>query len=99
MNCIRRAFRCVPFGLLLAAQFAGPLAAQSVAVAEYKAMARKDVEAMTKRTQVMIDTVFSFGELGFQEVETSKFLTGILEQEGFRVEHGVAGIPTAWVAK
>jgi aminobenzoyl-glutamate utilization protein B len=46
----------------------------------------------------MVDTVFSFGELGFHEVETSKYLTGVLRKEGFRVEHGIAGIPTAWVA-
>jgi aminobenzoyl-glutamate utilization protein B len=46
----------------------------------------------------MVDSVFSFGELGFQEFETTKYLTGILEKEGFKIEHGVAGIPTAWVA-
>ena len=53
---------------------------------------------MRKRTQVMIDMVFSFGELGFQEFETSKYLTGILEEEGFKIERGIAGIPTAWMA-
>lgn len=57
------------------------------------------VESMSKQAQVMTDMVFSFGELGFQEVETSKYLTGILEKEGFAIERGVAGIPTAWVAK
>jgi aminobenzoyl-glutamate utilization protein B len=31
-----------------------------------------DVDAMKTRTQVMLDEVFSFGELGFQEFETSK---------------------------
>ena len=46
----------------------------------------------------MNDMIFSFAELGFQEVETSKYLTGILEKEGFTVERGVAGIPTAWMA-
>src|SRR5205823_2061804 len=30
--------------------------------------------------------------------ETSKYLSGILEKDGFQVEHGVAGIPTAWMA-
>ena len=49
--------------------------------------------------QVMTDTVFSFGELGFQEFETQKYLTGVLKDNGFSVETGVAGIPTAWVAK
>ena len=53
---------------------------------------------MKKQTQVMVDMVFSFGELGFQEFETSKYLTGILEKEGFKIERGIAGIPTAWMA-
>jgi aminobenzoyl-glutamate utilization protein B len=46
----------------------------------------------------MVDEIFSYGELGFQEFETSKYLTGILEKEGFKVARGVAGIPTAWTA-
>jgi aminobenzoyl-glutamate utilization protein B len=57
-----------------------------------------DIDGMNKRVQVMVDSVFSFGELGFQEFETSKYLTGILEGEGFHIERGVAGIPTAWIA-
>jgi aminobenzoyl-glutamate utilization protein B len=64
----------------------------------YKAQLVKDVDAMAKETQVMVDMVFSFGELGFQEFETSKYLTGILEKEGFKVERGISGIPTAWMA-
>src|SRR6202035_3991926 len=35
----------------------------------------------------------------FQEYETTKYLTGILEQNGFKIERGVAGIPTAWTAR
>jgi len=70
----------------------------SSAAQDYKAQVVRDVDAMAKQTQVMIDTVFSFGELGFQEFETSKYLTGILEKEGFKIERGIAGIPTAWVA-
>lgn len=50
--------------------------------------------------QQIIDLqVFSFGELGMQEFETSKYLTGLLEQNGFTVERGTAGMPTAWLAK
>jgi aminobenzoyl-glutamate utilization protein B len=64
-----------------------------------KRVAAADVESMRVMTQQMTDQVFSFGELGFQEVETSKYLTGVLEQHGFRVERGVAGIPTAWTAR
>jgi aminobenzoyl-glutamate utilization protein B len=65
---------------------------------DYKKQVMEDVEAMARQSQVMVDMVFSFGELGFQEVETSKYLTGILRKEGFKIEHGIAGIPTAWIA-
>jgi aminobenzoyl-glutamate utilization protein B len=57
------------------------------------------IDARAKMVQEIIDQVFSFGELGFQEFETSKYLTGILEKNGFKVERGVADIPTAWVAR
>src|SRR5262245_15420502 len=57
------------------------------------------IDAKAKLAQRMVDQVFSFGELGMQETETSKYLAGILEQNGFAVERGVAGIPTAWVAR
>src|SRR5580693_5386275 len=56
------------------------------------------IESMKKQAQVMVDSVFSFAELGFQEFETSKYLSGILEKEGFKVERNIAGIPTAFVA-
>src|SRR2546422_7437482 len=46
----------------------------------------------------MVDQIFSFSELGFQEYETSKYVTGILEKNGFKVDRGVVGMPTAWVA-
>src|SRR6201994_2823627 len=67
-------------------------------VASIKADLAGQIDAMKKQAQVMVDSVFSFGELGFQEFETSKYLTGILEKEGFKIERGVAGIPTAFVA-
>jgi len=56
------------------------------------------VDANAKLVQVMVDTLFSFGELGFQEFETSKYLTDLLEKNGFKVERGIAGLPTAWMA-
>jgi aminobenzoyl-glutamate utilization protein B len=65
---------------------------------QYKKDAVADIESMRDFSAEMNDMVFSFGELGFQEFETSKYLTGILEKNGFTVERGVAGIPTAWMA-
>lgn len=57
-----------------------------------------DIESMRVMTQQMVDQVFSYGELGFQETETSQYLTGVLEKNGFKIERGYAGIPTAWSA-
>src|SRR5687767_693730 len=59
-----------------------------------KARAVQMVDSMSGLTQQMVDMLFSFGELGFQEVETQKYLTGILEKNGFTVARGVSGIPT-----
>ena len=58
-----------------------------------------EIDKQAKMTQEMVDMVFSFGELGFQEFETSKYLTDILKKNGFTIEMGIAGIPTAWTAK
>src|SRR4029450_1973338 len=57
-----------------------------------------DVDARQKLTQVIVDTLFSYGELGFQELETSRYLVALLRKEGFTVEEGIAGVPTAWMA-
>ncbi|HVX39299.1 MAG TPA: peptidase dimerization domain-containing protein [Gemmatimonadaceae bacterium] len=68
-------------------------------IAKLKKDAARMIDSMSTFTQQMVDEVFSFGELGMQEVETSKYLTGILEQNGFTVTRGVAGVPTAFVAR
>ena len=39
-----------------------------------------------------------FAEPGYQEVKSSALLAAFLEENGFTVERGVAGIPTAFVA-
>ena len=63
-----------------------------------KAEAAEMVGEKQKLTQEIVDSLFSFSELGFQEFETQRYLTGILEENGFTVEHGVSGIPSAWWA-
>ena len=65
---------------------------------QYKRDVVLEVDGMKEDLQRMNDTVFSFAEPGFQEFETSKYLTGILERNGFKIERNLAGIPTAWMA-
>ncbi|MBT8396212.1 MAG: amidohydrolase [Gemmatimonadetes bacterium] len=52
---------------------------------------------LLKLSQEMVDMIYSFSELGFQEVWTSDYITGVLEREGFSVERGCAGMPTCYV--
>ena len=46
-----------------------------------KADAVRDVESMQVFTQQMVDSIFSFAELGFQETETHRYLVDVLEEE------------------
>lgn len=84
--------------LLLATALWAPMAAQAEAPPEMKAAAAAGVDARTKLAQEMVDSIYSFAEPGFQEHRTSAYITAILEQNGFKIERGVAGIPTAWTA-
>src|SRR4051812_17948854 len=63
-----------------------------------KTQAAADIDKMFVQAQQMNDMIFSFAELGFQEFETKKYLVGLLQKNGFQVEEGVAGIPTAFMA-
>ena len=76
-----------------------PLTKDQLRLAALKKDAAADIDGLATVTQQMIDSVFSFGELGFQEVESSRYLTGILEQHGFKITRGISGVPTAWVAE
>src|SRR2546430_14221966 len=82
--------------LLLATSMLTP--AWAGAPAEMKQAAAANIDANAKLVQVMVDTVFSYGEPGFQEFKTGDYLTSILAKNGFKITKGVAGIPTAWTA-
>ncbi|HZY78215.1 MAG TPA: M20 family metallopeptidase [Cyclobacteriaceae bacterium] len=42
--------------------------------------------------------IWEFAEVGYQEVKSSELLQETLTKSGFKIEKGVAGIPTAFVA-
>jgi len=44
------------------------------------------------------DAIWSYAELGLQEYKSSKLLAKTLEEAGFTIEMGVAGMPTCFVA-
>ncbi len=93
--------RIAALAMLMATTAVSAMAAPAYsagALKALKAQAVAGVESRAKLSQVMNDQIFSFGELGFQEIETSKYITGVLEENGFTVVRGVSGIPTAWTA-
>jgi aminobenzoyl-glutamate utilization protein B len=99
MGNIRRFPNVVSLGLLVfflpstvAAQ------RQDSRLGRLKAEVAREIDARADFTADLVDQLFSYGELGFQEVESSRFLVAMLRDSGFTVEEGVAGIPTAWVA-
>src|SRR5262245_59491533 len=65
---------------------------------QYKSDVALEVDGLGEMVQRMNDQVFSFAELGFQEFETTKYLTGILRQNGFTIQENLAGMPTGWLA-
>jgi aminobenzoyl-glutamate utilization protein B len=78
--------------------FAQPGGTDDARLAQLKAEAIATVDASQKLTQEIVDSLFSFSELAFQEIETQRYLTQLLERNGFTVERGVAGIPSSWWA-
>jgi aminobenzoyl-glutamate utilization protein B len=93
----------IPLALSLVASLslAPNLEAQDVdpRLEDLKEEALKMVEERGKLVQEIIDHLFSYGELGMQEFETQRYLTGLLGEEGFEIELGVAGMPSAWTAR
>ena len=73
------------------------LVAQDLEALKTEALAL--VEGRSKLVQQIIDQLFSFGELGMQEFETQRYLTELLAENGFEIELGVAGMPSAWTAR
>lgn len=100
---MKRTFAAVAWTVFLIGTFA--IAQEELVVADppqeltgLKAEVTRIVESKKKLTQEIVDSLFSFAELGFQEFETQRYLSELLENNGFAVERGVSGIPSAWWA-
>ena len=66
-----------------------PAASANTRLDQYKRDVSREVDGEQELIQRMNDQVFSFGELGFQEFETTKYLTGILKQNGFTIQENL----------
>jgi aminobenzoyl-glutamate utilization protein B len=86
------------FALLL---LTGPGLGQKNTKPPLESLKRESMQMLDSRVAGYRDIalrIWDFAELGYQEVRSSELLAGELEKEGFRVDRGVAGIPTAFVA-
>ena len=83
---------------LILVAVSAPIFAERPALEDLKKQASAMIDSEARLTQQIVDSIFSFSELGFQEYDTAEYVEGLLEKDGFRVERGVAGMPTAFVA-
>jgi aminobenzoyl-glutamate utilization protein B len=85
-------------GCIALAQTPGTPDGADAGLASLKNEVVAEVEQRARLTQQIVDSLFSFSEIGYQEFETQRYLTGLLERNGFEIRRGVAGMPSAWVA-
>ena len=58
----------------------------------------KFVDSRYEQTSALARDLWEFAEVGYQEVKSSTLIKETLAAEGFEIESGIAGIPTAFVA-
>jgi aminobenzoyl-glutamate utilization protein B len=56
------------------------------------------VERNAKPLATLADSLFYFGELGMQEHRSAELLASVLAEHGFKVERGISGFPTSFLA-
>ena len=78
---------------LLSILFLGGLSAQKRYDQQLQQLDSKGAQYGT-----VAQTIWSYAELGYQEEKSSALLQETLAKEGFTIEKGVAGIPTAFIA-
>ena len=65
------------------------------------AQKEKLYESIDRRADACWETaqaIWRLAEPGYQETESSALLAAMLDEAGFQIEHGVAGMPTAFTA-
>lgn len=58
----------------------------------------KSIDSRTDQYSTIAHKIWEFAEVGYQEERSSALLQETLTTSGFKIEKGVAGIPTAFVA-
>ncbi len=85
-----------PILLLLFLGFAGHLHAQKISADKKELIAH--LEDQQEEMITLSDSIWAAAEVAFEESTSSELLATYAEANGFKVERGVAGMPTAFVA-
>lgn len=92
-----RAWYRLPLASLLSVAILGTSAATAVAQAKAEVAAHVDAHAETYIHAAQ--AIWDLAEVGYQEHQSSQRLQGLLNDAGFDVQAGVAGMPTAFLAE
>ena len=86
-----------PAAILLIA-LAGAVPAAAAAKADPRRTALTEAEALSPEVGRMATELWTLSETALRETRSAALLADVLEREGFKVERGVAEMPTAFVA-
>lgn len=75
-----------------------PVEEKSVNTEKDKNLIIKEIDGKSAYYSDIASQIWNFAEVGYLEYKSSSLLQETLQKEGFRIEKGVAGIPTAFVA-
>jgi len=89
---LQRIVTSVSIGLLSCAL------ASAADTSKAKKVAMTQAESLAEKTNEISMQLWDFSEIALQEQRSADLLTEYLEAEGFSVDRGVAGMPTAFVA-
>ena len=87
--------RCRVSALLIAVTIALPSLAGAQ---DAKTMVADYIDENANSYGDIAQEIWELAELGYMETESSALLQSTLDREGFEIEAGVAGIPTAFLA-
>ena len=86
------------FILFLAAQWSIGQNSLPLSIANEKKAVIQSLEAKKQQYVDVATNIWNLAELGYKEGKSANLLQSMLKEEGFTIETGVAGIPTAFTA-
>src|SRR4051812_43154366 len=94
--------RCLMFIVLIAGAWLAFVPAERAADSATNPAhdaALKHLDALRPELIAVNQEIWTFAELGLEEHRSAARLTGVLHKAGFKVEEGVSGMPTAFIAE